>query len=339
MTDEAELAQHDDSIENRYYAYLRGAGYSTTTALDQVLARYVPLFDGHAHVGDLGAGHGEFLALLVAQGHTVAGVDIDPAMAARCRDLGFDVAHGDALEWLASAPEAFDGLFSSNVIEHLPAQTVEAWIAASFAALKPGGILVLATPNPESLIVQFHEFWRDPTHVRMYSRQLLEFLLTDAGFSQVASHENPASDWEGIDVMLEGVNADLARAWTPEPPPIVSSPEPSAPADAPWRARIAWRMSHFVHAKFLEPWLAPLRRDIESDRARVQAVEQAQRSAIDDAQNRIDALADRVRRLAAADRFAYPAREIYVTGYKPGAAEDVPASALTEPAIPAEESR
>lgn len=325
MTDTA-LTPHHDSIENRYYAYLREAGYSTTAALNQVLAHYLPLFDGFTHVADLGAGHGEFLELLAAQGHSVGGVDVDPAMAAHCRALGFDVAHCDALEWLAQSPQRFDGIFSSNVVEHLPAETVAAWIAASFAALKPGGVLVLTTPNPESLIVQFHEFWRDPTHVRLYSRQLLEFLLADARFERVTSHENPASNWEGIEVLLASVSSDLARAWTPEAPPSLTSPLPQPPpADAPLRARMAWQISHFVYAKFLEPWLLPLRRDLDADRARFQTILDTQRDALDDAQNRIDALLDRARRLAATDRFAYPAREIYVVGYKPLETSNPPA--------------
>ena len=66
----------------------------------------------------------------------------------------------------------------------------------AYDALLPGGTLLLATENPESLIVQLCEFWRDATHVRLYHRSLLEFLLSFAGFGQIRSGENPAAAWD-----------------------------------------------------------------------------------------------------------------------------------------------
>lgn len=302
-----------ESIENRYYAYLREQGYSTTQALLDVLRVYVPLFDGLPAVADLGCGHGEFLEMLRAQGHSVSGVDIDPGMIEECRSQGFDAELGDAEAWLDARPLSLDGVFSSNVVEHLPAQTVTNWIAASYRALRPGGKLVLTTPNPESAIVQLYEFWRDPTHVRLYSRQLLEFMLVDAGFVTVTSHENPAAVWEGSAAMMTGIDDAL-----PEPPPFAppahSEPAATPPAaGAPLRQRLAWSLSSFVYRTLTAPYLEPVRIDVERQllalQQQAQAL-QAERAALEE-------LRTRIRRLAAANSFLHPSREIYVVGVKP----------------------
>ncbi len=305
-----------DSIENRYYAYLRGHGYSSTSALIDVLRVYLPLFDGHDRVADLGCGHGEFLALLQRDGHTVSGVDIDPAMVAACRAQGFDVAQGDAETWLAAQPGALDGVFSSNVIEHLPAAMVARWIVAAHRALRAGGRIVLATPNPESLIVQFHEFWRDPTHVRLYSRQLLEFMLADAGFVQVTSHANPASAWDGADAIAASLEA---LPPPPQPAPPASAPLlPEAPGPgASARERWAWRVASLAYRKFTEPFLLPLREEIERHR-------QILRELVDAAAAERENLAVLRQRMTEANRFLYPPREIYVTGVKPDPAAALP---------------
>jgi O-antigen chain-terminating methyltransferase len=310
-TDQAIPYQADDQqsvmstadLENRYYAYLRGHAYSTEAALDAVLAHYVHCFAGFTRVLDVGCGHGEFLRLLRDAGHEVAGVDVDPAMVAACRAQGFDVAEGDAAAWLRDSGRTFDGIFSSNVVEHMTVAQVAALVEAAFAALRPGGLLLLATPNPESAIVQGHEFWRDPTHVRLYSRQLLEFMLHDAGFEGIVAAGNPASAWEGVDAQLATVDDNL-----PLPPrtPVLPPLPPPPGTGATWRERTAWRVSDLFYHKFTEPYLAPLRAMLEEQRGALEATQAA-----------LDVAQGRIRRLSAAYRFLHPEREIYVVGYKP----------------------
>src|SRR5690606_28108973 len=153
-------------------------------ALRQVLQWYMRYFQGFERVLDIGCGNGEFLQLLQAAGHTAVGVDIDPAMVQQCIDQGLTAYEADVISWLPSQAGQYDAIFSSNVIELLGAKTVLTIVEQAYHALRPGGMLLLGTPNPESAIVQFHEYWRDPTHVRLYNRQLLEFFLHDSGFTQ-----------------------------------------------------------------------------------------------------------------------------------------------------------
>ncbi len=311
MTEETRSA---DSLENRYYAYLRGQGYSSSHALNEVLAVYLPLLRGHTFVGDLGCGHGEFLALLRADGHTVAGVDIDAGMVQTAQAAGFDVTLGDAVEWLRARPSAFDALFSSNVVEHLTPDTVRLWLHASFDALRPGGLLLLATPNPESAIVHLYEFWRDPTHVRLYNRQLLEFLVADAGFVRVESRLNPAAAWEGVESMLHEVADPLPLLPMPDLPTVVPDLPARLDETFPAGKRLLWRLLRPFYRVLTAPFVEPIR---HTAAMHTHSLEQT-RAALEQAQQQATRIEQRLQRLAAADRFLYPAREYYVLAWKPG---------------------
>jgi len=309
-------ASHSDALENRYYAYLRAQGYSSESALVDVLRGYLPHFTGRRVVADLGCGHGEFLTLLREAGHEAVGVDIDPAMVEHCRALGFDVALGDAVAWLEAHPGEFGGVFSSNVIEHLSAVDAQRWIAASFTALEPGGVLLFATPNPESAIVQLHEFWRDATHVRMYSRQLLEFLLVDAGFTAVQSGMSEAARWDGNDRLLEAIREPLPEL--PLPPEVGEIlPPPAPPTEgASWKEQMTWKVTSEVYTKFVEGWVDSMRSTLQSHANQLAA----QRQALLATQTQFAAIYERLQWLAGAQNFLYPSREIFVVGRKPGGA-------------------
>jgi SAM-dependent methyltransferase len=302
-----------DNLENRYYAYLRARSYSSEEALLAVLRVYLPYLNGFERVLDVGCGHGEFMQMLIQAGHRAVGVDLDSGMVQGCRVQGLEAHQADAIAWMQDHAGEFDAVFSSNVVEHLDAPTVAALVDSSFAALRPGGMILFTTPNPESAIVQFYEFWRDPTHVRPYNRQLMEFFLVDAGFERVQSAPNPMADWEGIDVMLEAVTTSLPQL--PVIPPHASiSPLPPPPGPgATLRQRLAWRVADFVYHKFTEPFVAPLRADLERRDETFAAISRS----LALTNSCLTTLQERVRRLAAAARFLHPSREYLVLGYKP----------------------
>ncbi|MCB0189809.1 MAG: class I SAM-dependent methyltransferase [Caldilineaceae bacterium] len=313
-------------LEHRYYQYLRDRDYSSTDALLRVLRWYLPHFDGFHRVLDIGCGHGEFLQLLEEAGHEAVGIDIDPAMVATCQARGLTAYEGDVLTWLTTQEQPFDAIFSSNVIEHLDAPTVQTLIRHAYKALRPGGLLLIGTPNPESLIVQFHEFWRDPTHVRLYSRQLIEFFFADAGFVSIQNGNNAEAAWEGIDHMLDpkaltAVDTRTMLALDQLPPtaqalpPLHPLPQPPA-AGASWRQRLAFRVLDFVYRKFLEPYLALMRGDQERQRQQIEEL-QAQIVRLQTTNLALEgALRETFSQLGGALRFGYPAREHFVFGYK-----------------------
>ena len=184
-----------DRIEGAFYEYMHQLGESGSEWNRQILSFYVPMFASCRRVLDVGCGEGQFIELLQDEGIEAIGIDLDSKMVEVCVQKGLDVVHSDLFEYLPEHAGQFDGIFSSNLIEHLPAADAARFIQACHRSLSARGTLVLATPNPASLIVQLHEFWRDATHIRLYNRPLLEFLLHWAGFRDIKSGEHPHTVW------------------------------------------------------------------------------------------------------------------------------------------------
>jgi len=135
---------------------------------------------------DLGSGRGEWLQLLRREGLAARGVDCNRFMVEHCGRRGLDVAHGDALSHLRSTPSRSCGLVSAlQVIEHLPAEVLFAVLDEVSRVLKPGGVVLLETPNPENILVAAHDFHMDPTRQRPLPPMLVEFLLKSRGFEEI----------------------------------------------------------------------------------------------------------------------------------------------------------
>ena len=107
-------------------------------------------------------------------------------MVERCREQGLEAETGDLFEVLASLPEvSLGGVLSFHVIEHLPAAELDRLVRLAYRALAPGGVLILETPNPLSLVAGARNFWLDPTHRRPVHPESLELLYELAGFTSI----------------------------------------------------------------------------------------------------------------------------------------------------------
>jgi SAM-dependent methyltransferase len=138
----------------------------------------------NAHpVLDIGCGRGEFLALCRENGIEAKGFDTNERSVADLEQRGFDVA-------LAGIPECFAGIadgsvgsiLAAHVVEHLPVEVLFALFAGAARVLRPGGLLMIETPNAESLLVSASEFWRDPTHLAPRHPAALVLLGREYGF-------------------------------------------------------------------------------------------------------------------------------------------------------------
>ncbi len=179
-------------------------GFATET-VRRARAWYLRFIAESSDLLDVGCGRGEFLGAAAEAGHRVLGLDNDREMlAAAC---GLPVREGDALDYLQSTPDRFDAITAFHVIEHLAVREAASLVRLAADRLRPGGRLVIATPNPGSLPTIAHEFWRDPTHVRPYDRELIEFLTVDSGLETLAAGVNPESE-RGLPIDLSDL--DLA---------------------------------------------------------------------------------------------------------------------------------
>jgi O-antigen chain-terminating methyltransferase len=70
-------------------------------------------------------------------------------------------------------------------VEHLAPATVWELVKACARALRPGGVIVFETPNPECLAIFATHFYIDPSHTRPVPPALLAFYVEEAGFGRV----------------------------------------------------------------------------------------------------------------------------------------------------------
>jgi O-antigen chain-terminating methyltransferase len=151
----------------------------------RIMAWYAAMFTT-GPVLDVGAGRGYFLEALRGRGIEGVGVDNSPQAAVEARAIGVDIVVQDAFEFMEQQA-GFGGVFMSHVIEHFePGRAVEL-IRLAHRMLRPGGTIVIVTPNPLDWMVLSEIFWLDPTHVRPYPALLLTAMLESAGFDVEAT--------------------------------------------------------------------------------------------------------------------------------------------------------
>jgi O-antigen chain-terminating methyltransferase len=161
----------------------------STAEVSAKLEGYLPdvhRLAGHGGVVDLGCGRGEWLALLHAAGVGARGVDANPAFVAAGRARGLDMALGDAVGYVrALPPDSIDMVTAFHLIEHLDTEELLALLEAARGALRPGGCLLLETPNPTNLTMAACDFYNDPTHRSPLPPALTQYLVSTQGFGEV----------------------------------------------------------------------------------------------------------------------------------------------------------
>lgn len=136
---------------------------------------------------DVGCGSGANSAELAARGHRVVGADFSDAAIEKYRARGFEGYVVDLESNLGFPADSFDVVFCSEVIEHMTSPEVLA--AEMFRMLKPGGLLVLSTPNSAFWLYRLLGAFgftvselQHPKHFQFFSRRSLVKLLHASGF-------------------------------------------------------------------------------------------------------------------------------------------------------------
>jgi SAM-dependent methyltransferase len=147
--------------------------------------------DWGARMLEVGCGNGTNLVRLASAGWRVSGQDFDAAAIARARTLGVappQELFAGALEDMPSC-EPFDAVLLSHVLEHVT--DPGALLRACRDRLRPGGRLVVLTPNPRALGLRiFGRYWPSlhaPFHVLFLSPPTLARLARESGYDVEAS--------------------------------------------------------------------------------------------------------------------------------------------------------
>lgn len=191
-----------------------------------ILRRLLP---PRARILEVGAGNGLF-GRLASNEFEYVGIDLAEDAVRSARSEGLEVVRS-SLSHFVNTGSPFDAVTLFHVFEHL-ADPHDA-LGRISDLLKPNGILVLITPDTESLLCAISgDRWvsyKFPEHLILYSRSALIELLEHSGFEIVSA----ASDFEYcthefVRSRLGGLNravASLARAAMialPDPMPTPS---------------------------------------------------------------------------------------------------------------------
>jgi SAM-dependent methyltransferase len=168
----------------------------------RMLAAVLRGFAGPAVILDLGCGDGSALAVATTQNpsHRFAGIDWSGDALRRAHALGLTVLRGSVSPRLPVADGVADVVIMSELIEHLV--DPDAAVAEARRVLRPGGSLLLSTPNlaawynrgllaagiqPVFSEVSLHGVFGRPGrvvagHLRLFTRRALTGFLTASGF-------------------------------------------------------------------------------------------------------------------------------------------------------------
>jgi 2-polyprenyl-3-methyl-5-hydroxy-6-metoxy-1,4-benzoquinol methylase len=133
---------------------------------------------------EVGCGDGRAMIRMKALGWQVEGQEPDlHAARVAAEKTGLPV-HSGQLECLALPAKTYDAIVMIHVIEHV--QDPIGLLRECNRLLRPGGVLVVVTPNVKSLgHRQFGEYWRDidaPRHLQVFSPTTLSQVAVAAGF-------------------------------------------------------------------------------------------------------------------------------------------------------------
>lgn len=157
----------------------------------QLLQIVRPWLSDGAKCLDFGAGEGDLVEKLLASGFPAAAYEPNSERRANLLSRAF-CSHSKFLGVVGDGhPESFDVVFATEVLEHVLDSELDAVLARISRFLRPGGLLIVTTPNREDLELSsvycplsdalFHR-WQ---HVRSFDAASLNELLSRFQFERV----------------------------------------------------------------------------------------------------------------------------------------------------------
>lgn len=147
------------------------------------LAPWLARYPRSGRVADLGCGNGLLLDTLHSMGfRNLEGIDLSPEQVALANSHHANVRQGDLLEFLHNKKAQFDLLTCFDVVEHLKREELLSFFQLSWRALRPGGGLVLQTPNGDAPLAGA-VIHGDLTHETILTPASLSHILCGSGFS------------------------------------------------------------------------------------------------------------------------------------------------------------
>lgn len=190
----------DSSYRDRIYGGYRSRRLDAgSTSDEQATAAWIRAYryylrdwlpkNKEAPILELACGAGRLLKLLIDEGYiNVSGVDRSAEQIEVAREVLPTAEHSDVLEYLRAHEGRWALIVAIDLIEHLHKDEALELLDLVFEALKPGGRLILQTPNAESPFVSAIRYG-DFTHEVAFTPVSLGSLLRLTGFEEIESRE------------------------------------------------------------------------------------------------------------------------------------------------------
>lgn len=132
---------------------------------------------------EIGCGHGGFVRLLAEIGFDAIGMEVSPTIVRMASEIyGVEIAQG-TIEHTNLASATFDTVLAFDVLEHFISP--ETALRQIVRVLKPGGILVIQTPEYTPYHAATWRMFQPPEHVNLFSRDSVQKLLRQFGLPYV----------------------------------------------------------------------------------------------------------------------------------------------------------
>lgn len=184
-----EYISHTDAeapgIINHIYRWVRAYTLGRKRALIQ---SYLPM---QGSLLDIGCGTGDFAGTMQQAGWQVVAVEPDADAAAIARRKNKIEVHDE--QWLRDTGQTFDSVSMWHVLEHV--HGLEERFTQLGKLVRPGGLLVIAVPNPESVDAAHYgnrwAAWDVPRHLYHFPPQMLRTRVEKEGFKAVKTKIMP----------------------------------------------------------------------------------------------------------------------------------------------------
>ncbi|MCK5851481.1 methyltransferase domain-containing protein [bacterium] len=173
------------------YASYENTCRGTDKLITERLSYYLKWFENikttkQTYVLDLGCGRGEFVELLNNNKIHARGVDLNKFSVQHAKSKKINVKQADIFEELKRfKPKTLPAISAFHLVEHLTFTELQSLLQLAATRLKPGGILLIETPNILNIQVAASDFYKDPTHIRPVHPSTLSHWLKHSGFSKI----------------------------------------------------------------------------------------------------------------------------------------------------------
>lgn len=199
------LTDEQRHLHDAFYHSLEARFRGSPAEIKERLKIYLPLVAQAKIVSatqpllDIGCGRGEWLELLSEADVPALGVDSNRALVTEGQARGLRIVEADLMAHLRALPaDSLGALTGFHIVEHLPLETLLGLLDETVRVVKPGGLVIFETPNPENVLVGSCNFYFDPTHRNPLPAPVMKFMLESRGLSRVGVIRLNPSDAEPV---------------------------------------------------------------------------------------------------------------------------------------------